>query len=312
MATPPASPFAPTILIAAPGGGAKALRHLLSAHPAINIAAEFDFLVEAVTQDGRFMKRDAFLRSIEFNGRFKKLGFNLPQDMNFAGLAQAMLAQVAAAKPGASVVGFTLQKDFDRILWLWPDARFIHLVRDGRDVALGNAQTRRAGNMWHGIEDWAEVETLWDRMSHKLPFDRQHTVRFETLATDTEDELRRLCEFLGVPFEPVMLQQAPFLARERHGQWRKADPAEVSFSEHRAARWLLQNGYFLSGTVRPLSAMRRARLNLQNKLTLANRRRELLGTGLWLKGVLTNRFGGRKAKAKMKRRQFDLLSRAED
>ena len=311
MGSAPPRP-SPIFLISTAGSGAGPLRQLLNMHPAIMIAPEFDFLVEAVTAEGRMMKRDAFLRSVEFDSRFKKLGLIVPQGTGMAGIAQALLDQVAAAKPGATIVGATLQHDFDRILWLWPDARFVHVVRDGRDVAIANVRAGKAGNLWHGIAEWAEAEALWDRMSHKLPEDRQFTAKYETIAAEPDYELRRLCQFLRIPFIAEMAPQAAMLDREVPGRWRKADTREISAAEHRAARWLLQNSYFLSGTVRPPSPLRRAALGVQNKLAVSNSQREKLGTGLWLKGGLVATIGTRKGKVRMKRRFYDILSRDED
>ncbi|KRB86646.1 hypothetical protein ASE00_08155 [Sphingomonas sp. Root710] len=308
--TPPIS--SPVFLVAASRSGAENFRQLLVQHPAIAIAPNFDFLIEAISPEGRFMKREAFLRSVDFNFRFKRLGLTVPPGVGFTGIAQALLAQATSSKPGAAVAGAVLQHDFDRILWLWPDARFIHLVRDGRDVAQANVAARRAGNLWHGIADWVEAEVLWDRMSHKLPADRQLSLRYEVLASDTEYELRRVCDYLGLPFDPAMLGPAQALQREPMGRWRKADAAELSAAEHRAARWLLQNGYFLSATVRPPAILRRMALNLQNKLALANHRRELLGTGPWLKSAYTARFGRKKAKARLKREHAEMMARTEE
>lgn len=303
---------APTFLVAAERSGIETLRVMMAQHSRIAIAPDLEFLVDAISPDGRFMKREAFLRSVEFNERFKQLGLTIPEGAPFADIAHALLDQVSAAKPGASVVGMTLRHHFDRVLWLWPDARFIHLVRDGRGVAFANVQARRAGNLWHGIADWVEAEQLWDRMSHKLPVERQHTIRYEVLANEPEHELRRLCDFLRLPFQPAMIEPAAGLAADMTASWRRLDVRVVSTAEHRAARWLLQNGYFLSGTVRAPSTVRRWVLNLQNRLVIANRRRELLGTGLWLKGAIAGKLGSRKAKARIQRRQREILVRGKD
>ena len=311
MGTAPPRP-APVFLIASPRSGAATLRHMLAHHRDVAFAAEFDFLVEAISPEGRFMKREAFLRSVEFNMAFKRLGLTIPRGVNFSGIAESLIEQVAATKPGAVVVGATVQRHFDRLLWLWPDARFIHLVRDGRDVAYAHVLAGKAGNMWHGIAEWVETEMLWDRMSHKLPPDRQCTVKYEALASESEYELRRLCEFLGLAFDPAMLNPTGAPPRRDLGRWRKTDIAELSAAEHRAARWLLQNSYFLSGTVRPPSILRRTALDLQNRLAISNRKRDLLGTKMWLKGAFTERFGGKKAKDRMKRQQSELLSKGEE
>ena len=311
MATAPQR-SSPVFLVAAARTGTGTLRHMLACHRDIAFAPEFDFLVDAISPEGRFMKREAFLRSIEFDIGYKRLGLVIPQGLAFSGIAQNLMEQVAAAKPGAVAVGATIQRHFDRLIWLWPDARFIHLVRDGRDVAYAHVRAGKAGDLWHGIADWVEAEMLWDRMSHKLPPDRQITIKYEVLASEPEHELRRLCQFLGLDFDPAMLEPAGAPPRQDLGRWRKSDPAELSAAEHRAARWLLQNGYFLSGTVRPPSILRRAALSVKNRLAVSNRRRELLGTGLWLKGAYTARFGGRKAKTRLKRQQSELLAKGEE
>src|SRR5215203_5541103 len=118
----------PVILVSAEHSVAAALRRMLTRHPAIAIAPEFDFLVDAISPDGRLKKRDAFLRSIEFDPGFTRLGLTIPVEGSLSGISHGLLDQVATSKPDATVMGFTLHRHFDRILSLWPEARFIHLV----------------------------------------------------------------------------------------------------------------------------------------------------------------------------------------
>ncbi|RYD97249.1 MAG: sulfotransferase [Sphingomonadales bacterium] len=221
MATEPQRP-SPVFLVAAPRTGAATLRHMLAHHRDIAFAPMFDFLVDGISPDGRFMKRDAFLRSLEFNMAYKRLGLTIPPGLPFAAIAQNLIEQVAATKPAPLIVGATVQRHFDRLLWLWPDARFIHLVRDGRDVAYAHVLAGKAGNMWHGIADWVEAEMLWDRMSHKLPPDRQFTLKYESLVGEPQYELHRICQFLGVPFDPAMIASGPPPPARRRRRGRRA------------------------------------------------------------------------------------------
>ena len=276
----------PVILVSAAQSGAAALRQMLTRHPAIAIAPEFDFLVDAISPDGRLKKRDAFLRSIACDPDFTRLGLTIPVEGSLSGIAHGLLDQLAASKPGAMVVGFTLHRHFDRVLSLWPEARFIHLVRDGRDCAHAMIIAGRAGTMWHGIADWVEAEMLWDRMAQRLAPERRISVSYEALASEPEAELRRLTAFLGLPFDPAMVAQRGLQGHADAGLWRKTSPAERAAAEHRAARWLLHNGYFLSGTVRPPSALRRVALSARNRMIIASRRRTLLGTKAWLMSCL--------------------------
>lgn len=289
------------------------LRLMLSRHPQIAIAGDFRFISNAISPEGRVMKRDAFVRALELDPLFARSRLAIAPGLNFSGLANDFLDQVAAAK-GASVVGATVHHHFDRLLRLWPDARFVHLVRDGRDVAMTRIPAGLAGNMWRGIREWVEIEELWARLSAKLPVERQITIKYEMLASDAEYELRRITHFLGLSFRPEMLrdeQGSTFSSQpgDSIGKWRDADPADLGAAEHRAARWLLQSGYFLSGSVRAPSFLRRIALAIQDRLAIALHRKSRFGTRLWLASVYTKRFGSRRAMDRLIRRQNEIIER---
>lgn len=306
-----ATSLVPVILVAAPRSGANLIQRALAAHPAIAFAPPFDFLTDTIQANGRFMKREAFVREVESSGAIERLGLIVPSGLPFAGIAQNLLGQIASAKPGASITGITLQRDVDRALWLWPDARFIHFVRDGRDVAMAEVAAGWSGNMWHGIANWVAVETLWERMANKLPADRRFTITFETLMTDPQAEMQRLCAFLGVAFDPVMMK--PFeTPLSRGGGWRKAAPAELSAAEYAAARGLLQGGYLLSGTVKKPSLLRRALLRANRRFAISRKRRRLLGFQGWLTNALGDLFRSDKTRERRIRRNSETLDRDEE
>ena len=121
------------------------------------------------------------------------------------------------------------------------DARFLHIVRDGRDVALSH-QTMRygAGNIAECARAWVNRTTTNAKMGSLLGPKRYMTVRFEDLVLDTRTSLDRICGFLGVAFDESMLHYAdmveekipedrrwlwPAISRppqeSRAGQWRK-------------------------------------------------------------------------------------------
>jgi len=88
----------------------------------------------------------------------------------------------------------------------FPDARFLHIVRDGRDVALSNQSTPYGlGNIAECAEAWARRLKINLRMGDILGPDRYLAFRYESLILDTESTLRRICDFLGVTFSPQML-----------------------------------------------------------------------------------------------------------
>lgn len=104
----------------------------------------------------------------------------------------------------------------DRILELFPDAKFIHIHRDPRDVV-----TSYLKQYWCTDKSGINVAlycrhclSVLAKQTDKLGSDTIQTVCYEQLVQDPEPVLRRLCEFLGEEFDPAMLS---FDKREQKG-----------------------------------------------------------------------------------------------
>ncbi|MGF1630389.1 MAG: sulfotransferase [Kiloniellaceae bacterium] len=92
--------------------------------------------------------------------------------------------------------------------WL-PTARFVQIVRDGRDVALSHqTMPYGSGNIADCAHAWAARVSVNAKMGRILGPERYCALRFEDLVGDSETTLRRLCQFLAVPFDPAMLHYA--------------------------------------------------------------------------------------------------------
>jgi hypothetical protein len=99
---------------------------------------------------------------------------------------------------------------------LWPEARFVHIVRDGRDVCLSVMNWKKADRTAGRYATWEEdpVSTTalwWERKVRQgrdgggsLPEGLYHEVRYEDLIDHPERECVRLCEFLGLPYDDAM------------------------------------------------------------------------------------------------------------
>jgi Sulfotransferase family len=88
-----------------------------------------------------------------------------------------------------------------------PEVRFIHVIRDGRDVALsrwkrtlGDKDPAPAGQV---AETWQRRIRRAQRHGRKVSHYLE--LRYEDLVTDTEPNLRRIAEFLDLPWDPRML-----------------------------------------------------------------------------------------------------------
>jgi Sulfotransferase family len=103
---------------------------------------------------------------------------------------------------------------------LWPDAKFVHIIRDGRNVCLSILNWKKAERTAGRYASWEEdpVSTTalwWERKVRKAREDGAalgpglyHEMLYEDLVEDPERECNRLCEFLGVPYHDVMIRFA--------------------------------------------------------------------------------------------------------
>jgi len=101
---------------------------------------------------------------------------------------------------------------------LWPAARFVHLVRDGRAVCLSvlnwDHAARTAGRYASWLEDPVVTTALWWR--RKVKFGREsgkrlgpelyYELRYEALVSQPEAECAKLCAFLGIPYDEAMVR----------------------------------------------------------------------------------------------------------
>jgi len=102
------------------------------------------------------------------------------------------------------------------ILERWPEARIIHVVRDGRDVVCSlrtHAERRWVDGGWvkvpppeRPVADWARRWVADTGAGLALRTDpRVLTVRYEDLARTPETEIARVLAFLGEPVVPDLL-----------------------------------------------------------------------------------------------------------
>ena len=99
----------------------------------------------------------------------------------------------------------TYGSSIDRIAALLPEARFIHIIRDGRDVMVSvrGVWFRPGDTVEACAEDWmtrvAQTRKLGAAVSHYLE------VRYEALVQHPADTLDEICRFLDLGFEPQLL-----------------------------------------------------------------------------------------------------------
>ncbi|HET7479281.1 MAG TPA: sulfotransferase [Rubrobacteraceae bacterium] len=101
---------------------------------------------------------------------------------------------------------------------LWPHAKFVHIIRDGRDVALSVLNWKKADRTAGRFSTWEEdpISTTalwWERKvrtgreaGSALGPDLYHEIRYEDLVSNTRRECVALCDFLKVPYDDAMVR----------------------------------------------------------------------------------------------------------
>lgn len=93
----------------------------------------------------------------------------------------------------------------DEIKAIWPEAKFVELVRDGRDVSLSiQALPFGGNNAWVTGTTWAEGIRAGRDAAQRYP-DDVLTLRYEDLTAQPEQHIRRICDFLSLQYSDAML-----------------------------------------------------------------------------------------------------------
>jgi hypothetical protein len=89
---------------------------------------------------------------------------------------------------------------------LFPGARFVHIIRDGRDCAA-STNRRQYRNPELAIYRWRHVVAEARRQALQIP-GRYIELRYEDLTEQPDDWMKKICEFLSLDFEPAVVVEA--------------------------------------------------------------------------------------------------------
>jgi hypothetical protein len=238
------------VIVGAPRSGTTLLRLMLDAHSTLAIPPETGFLALGPALAGGADPRRTFFDSVTTfpPGAPAWPDFGIPAadfraaldrlDPFSAGEGCRAFYRLYASRFGKPRWGDktpTYALHLATVAELLPEAHALHLIRDGRDVALSLRP------LW--FSPGHEIETLAEYWKRCLTAARRQSgacagyleVRFEDLVHHTEAELRRICRFLDLEFERGMLEyhvEAPARLAE-HQERRRADGTVIVSREAR-------------------------------------------------------------------------------
>lgn len=195
----------PVFLIGAERSGTTLLRLMLNGHPLISWLNEFEYSVDQVAKDDIWPDLEGYSDYLSTNRIFQSTGFIIDKKLNYPDLIKSFLSQ-KQQRDAKLIIGATCHRHYDRLLRIFPTARFIYLLRDPRDVARSNIGMGWAGNVWKGVDRWIEAENLWERVKQNLRENISYIeVRYENLITAPEATLSAICSFLNVEYDRSMM-----------------------------------------------------------------------------------------------------------
>jgi hypothetical protein len=242
----------PIFLVGAERSGTTLLRLMLDHHPQIAFYHEFEFAVDQIDDFGNFPEIASYHEYLATNRIFLHSGFHIDHNLNYIELVNSFLTQ-KQKRDNKPLIGATVHYHFHHLLKIWPQAKFIHLIRDGRDVARSTIAMGWAGNFFTAVERWLEAEQLWQRFNFELSPQQKLTIQYEALIQNPGEVLTQICSFIGVPFDPAMYNYAERSTYELPNpafatQWRrKLSNYQIRLIESRIGLLLKERGYPLSG-----------------------------------------------------------------
>ena len=219
-------------VVGCPRSGTTLLQRVLNAHPQLAITPESHWIPRlhakpwALTPEG--LIKPKLIRRLLAHPKFARLNISREELMRLAGNGQPMtyaslvstIFDLYGGVRGRTLVGDKTPdyvRKIETLHALWPLARFVHLVRDGRDVALSMMDWPKVrpkpGDFvtWH--EDRVSTAALWWELNvrlgrkagRSLGRELYYEMRYESLVCHPREESAALCAFLGVPYDDAML-----------------------------------------------------------------------------------------------------------
>jgi hypothetical protein len=195
----------PIIVYGAPRSGTTYLEQILNAHPAIYISNEtrvFAWLHHALTltQDDQLVSshRETFVEHLRaaFPQMIRGFYRRLTPEARYWGDKNPHYAD--PLNRGC----------LETVAELFPQSRFICIIRDGRDVVTSLMRRQAEGRPWVTFDEahdtWKWHVHYGRLFSQKLPNDRYFEIRYEDLVADDVVQAAQLFRFLGIEFDPAV------------------------------------------------------------------------------------------------------------
>lgn len=222
----------PVFIVGAPRSGTTLLQYMLRSHPALSLptgeshffiplyrnAAQYGDLSKAENvrrvlqameaQSAEFLHTDLHGMKFDIDSltqEFTAKGCRTMRDI-ISGLFEKNAVGEGKPRWGDKTPYYVLH--LDKLLDWWPDAQIIHIIRDGRDVALSMFARRhdfRAYNAYCVAKQWQQYVESGHEAGRLLPPSQYLELRYEDMIGDQKTTLQKICDFLGEAYSDELL-----------------------------------------------------------------------------------------------------------
>lgn len=232
----------PIVILGAPRSGTTFLNELVNAHREVHVTHEMRLFawahhcLTAAAADDRLLvtHRDEFLAHAADR---------------FAGLIRDFYAARWPGKPhwgdkNPHYADPSNRGCLETVRRLFPGARFVHIIRDGRDVVASLVRRRHAdGRPWADVATasrvWREHTTIARTFGRGLGAGAYHEIRYEDLVRDELRWAAELFAFLGIPLDAAV---EDFCLRQRSARTSLSTPTRDIAADVLASDWSVALG----------------------------------------------------------------------
>ncbi len=243
----------PVFVLGSQRSGTTALQSILNHHPDLFLGMEINVngLLESNRDSLRETLADHFPAADDAT-------WNQSAASQVSALMESLVRQKGKKRWGDKWPSYSRQ--MARIESFFPDCQFVHIIRDGRDVACSMLAMKSRSEVWRNAEwapaTWAAASQYWHdnvrpALEHgrRLPAERYFEFRYEDMVKEPVPTMHKLCAFLGETPDPLVLRSAQGLKRSSIGSHqRKMDRTALDqwHTCHAASKLLTELGYVVS------------------------------------------------------------------
>lgn len=227
----------PVFLVGARRSGTTLFRIMLNGHPKVSWDRGWEFAVDLIDGRGRVRKTAGILKTPHH------------QRPSMEDLHAFLNKKAHQSRGEKEILGVTVHVGFKKIPHIFKNAKYIHIIRDPRDIAISSVKLGWAGSYYFAPDLWLKAEKEWDALKARIDEKQWMELKYEDFVIHPRTELQKICTFMGINYTPQLFDYIcttkytypkASLAYRWRQQLKKKD---VQLIESRIGPYLHQRGY---------------------------------------------------------------------